>query len=227
MRLLFFLLLCSAGLAAQTKSKTVDLRKGQVFDVLLLTNNPDAKDLRQDYFKRAFPIAKANGYVSGGGFGVVGPPIRGNYQPEAMAIGTWPGIAERSAGLQALEGEMADFHEMRRKVWPTFHLTYYEMKEDVTFTVSTGNYYVVTAFWAEKKGRFRKFLKQWEARQAREGGKPLLVLTDGTSPFGYELNPDYFTITEWSSEAAFRNSLPEDNKTGYPGVSHLNQFQIK
>lgn len=225
-----FLFLCtafSASLTAQAKPKTVDLKKGQVFDIIFLTNKPDTKDLMQDYFKRASPIAQANGYASGGGFGIAGTPIRGNYQPKVMAIGTWPGVAERTAGVVALETQMTDFHEMRRKVWPTFNLTYYEMQEDASFTIKTDKYYVVTSFWAEKKGSFKKFLKQWEAAQAKAGGTPLLVLTDGTSPFGYNFEPDYFTITEWESEAAFRSSLPEDNKRGYPGVRHLNQFQIK
>ncbi|MFK8163892.1 MAG: hypothetical protein AB8H12_15710 [Lewinella sp.] len=230
MRYFFLLLLCSTfstSLAAQAKPKTVDLKKGQVFDIIFLTNDPAAKDLMQDYFKRAFPIAQANGYTSGGGFGIAGTPIRGNYHPEVMAIGTWPGLAERTAGLAALETQMDDFHEMRRKIWPTFNLTYYEMKEAASFTIKTEKYYVVTAFWAEQKGRFKKFLKQWEVTQAKAGGTPLLVLTDGTSPFGYNFEPDYFTITEWKSEAAFLRSLPEDNKRGYPGVRHLNQFPIK
>ncbi len=225
-----FLLLCSgfsASLTAQPKPRTVDLKKGQVLDVIFLNNDPEAKDLLQDYFKRAFPIAEANGYVPGMGFGIAGTPIRGNYRPEVMAVGTWPGIAERTTGLSALETQMADFHEMRRKIWPTFNLTFYEMKADASFTIKTDKYYVVTAFWAEQKGRFKKFLKQWEVTQKQAGGTPLIVLTDGTSPFGYNFEPDYLTITEWETEAAFRSSLPKDNKLGYPGVRHLNQFPIK
>lgn len=212
---------------AQPKTKTVDLQKGQVFDIIFLHNHSGNEDLMQDYFDRASPIARANGYAPGGGFGIAGTPFRGNYHPTVMAIGTWPSIQDRLAGLVALETQMKDFHEMRRKIWPSFFLTYYEMKTDVSFTITSEKYYVVTAFWAEKKGRFKQFLKQWETIQAEAGGTPLIVLTDGASPFGYDFNPDYFTITEWENEAAFRRSLPADSKQGYPGVHHLNQFPIR
>jgi len=181
----------------------------------------------QDYFKRASPIAQANGYASGGGFGIAGTPTQGNYHPEVMAIGTWPSVDQRLAGVIALETEMTDFHEMRRKIWPTFNLTYYEMEEDVSFTIDPEKYYVVTMFWAKKKGPFAKFKSRWEATQFRNGGRQLITLMEGASPFGYHFNPDYFTLIEWESEAAFRAALAEDDKLDRSGVRHLNQFPIK
>ena len=231
MRFFFLLLLLSSAistnLAAQAKPKTVDLKAGQVFDIIFLNNHPDAKDLMKDYFNRASPIAKANGYLPGGGFGIAGTPTRGNYHPTVMAIGTWPSLAQRAAGLIALETEMIDFHEMRRKIWPTFNLTFYEMKEDVSFTVQPDKYYVVTLFWAEGKRAFKKFRTQWEANQHRGGGRQLVTLTNGDSPFGYYFDPDYFALTEWENEAAFLAAQLKEGQANYVGVRHLNQFPIK
>jgi len=131
------LLLClftTATLTGQDKPKTITLKKGQAFDIILLNNDPKAKDALQDYFKRAYPLAQADGYVPGSGFGIIGTPTMGNYRPEVLATGTWPSIAARVEALKKLETGMSDFHEMRRKVWPSFNMTYYEVKEDISFT---------------------------------------------------------------------------------------------
>ena len=216
-----------ANLTGQDKAKSIKLKKGQAFDIILLTNNPEAKDEMQDYFKRAYTIAQANGYVPGSGFGITDTPTMGNYHPEVLATGSWPSIAARVEALEKLETGMSDFHEMRRKVWPSFNMTYYEVKEDISFTTDPTKYYVATMFWAEQKGKFAKFTKAWEAACQRAGAKQMITLTEGASPFGYYFNPGYLAITEWASEAAFRAAQTVESRLDYAGVRHLNQFPIK
>lgn len=224
----YYLLFCLCLAFSLTgQGKTITLKKGQAFDIILLNNDPDAKDAMQDYFKRASPIARASGYVPGSGFGVTGVPTMGNYHPDVLATGSWPSIAARIEALEELEGGMHDFHEMRRKVWPTFNMTYYEVKEDISFTTDPDKYYVVTMFWADKKGKFAKFQNAWETACQRAGAKQMITLTDGASPFGYYFKPDYTAITEWASEAAFRAAQTAEGRLSYAGVRHLNQFPIK
>lgn len=224
--ILFFLSLgFVSGLSGQAKPQTLDLKKGQAFDIILLTNAEDNKEDMADYFNRASPIAKANGYAPSFGK-AVGMPTLGNYHPDVVAFGTWPGISARVAAVEKLESGMSDFHEMRRKIWPTFNLTYYEVKEDVTITFDPEKYYVATMFWAEKKGKFNRFLKEWETAQLQQGGRPLLRLTEGASPFGYDYNPTYLTFTEWDSEEDFRAAVKTGHGTTYSGVKHLHQFPL-
>ena len=229
MRLLFVCLFCfsfATSLSGQAKPKTITLTKGQAFDIILFNNNPAAKAERKDYFQRAFPIARSFGYKPSASFGVAETPTRGNYHPDFLVTGTWPSVSARALALEALQSGMADFDEMRRKVWSSFNMTYYEVKEDLTITTDTTKYYVATTFWKEKPGRFAKFLRKWEARQQQFGGKVLITLSDGASPFGYYYNPDYLVITEWASEEAFCATLPADDQAGFRGVKHLNQFPI-
>lgn len=226
---LFFSLSClfmAMSLDAQSKPQTLNLKKGQAFDIILLTNAPDSKEAQDDYFKRAFPIALESGYAPAFGKGI-DTPTKGNYHPEVMAFGTWPSIVARVSALTQLETRMTDFHEMRRKVWTNFDMTYYEVKEDISITFDPEKYYVATMFWASKKGKFAKFKQRWEAIRLKQGGRQLIRLTDGASPFGYHFNPTYLTITEWNSEADFRAAKTADDGLDYSGVLHLNQFPLK
>lgn len=227
--LIFCLLICghTTSLSGQDKSRTIDLKKGQVFDILLLNYAPDVEAAKQRYFKEAFPIATKNGYQPGAGFTVKEMPTQGNYHPELMVTGTWPSLAARTAGVFALETELGDFHEQRRTIWSSFNVTYYEMPEDVSFTTDPAKYYVATMFWGKESAVYGKFLRKW-AKAAREsGGKKMMTLLDGHSPFGYYHNPDFFTITEWKNEAAFNAFLAKDRALDHAGIKHLNQFRIQ
>ena len=227
--ILFLLLLCgtSITLCAQGAPRTFDLKKGQVFDILLLNYSPDVEAAKQRYFKEAFPIATKNGYQPGAGFAVKKMPTQGNYHPELLVTGTWPSVTDREQGVVALETELGDFHEQRRAIWSSFNVTYYELQEDIAFTTDSAKYYVATMFWSGETKAYAKFLRKWNKAALEAGGKAMMSLTDGHSPFGYYHNPDFFTITEWENEADFNVFLAKDRAIDHAGVRHLNQFSIQ
>lgn len=226
---IFCLLLCglTATVAGQGKVRAFDLKKGQVFDILLLNYSPDIEDAKQRYFKEAFPIATKNGYQPGAGFAVKEMPTQGNYHPELLVTGTWPSLADREAGVVALETELGDFHEQRRTIWSSFNVTYYELPQDISFTIDPEKYYVATMFWGSEPEVYSKFLRKWTKMNRAAGGKEKMTLSGGHSPFGYYHNPDFFTITEWENEAAFKAFLTKDRALDHRGIKHLNQFRIQ
>lgn len=202
-------------------------KKGQVFDVVLLNTNPDTKETRKRYFETAYPIATDMGYLPEKGYPISGSALQGNFQPHVMVFGQWPNMKVRDEFLNTIEEKVPDFHEMRREIWGAFYLTYWEMTEDLEFSIDADDYHVVTAYWAKEGQRIEGFRQQWERQVARNKGGVVLSLTNGTSPFGYYYNPDYFSITKWESKEAFEAFQDRVSKLDHSSLAHVNQFHIQ
>lgn len=216
------------SLNAQSEVKEYSIAEGQVFDIIFLTNRtePEIKPLFQDYFKRASPIAESYGYHSLGGFGITENTL-GNYLPDVMAIGYWETLDGRTKFLKAVETQMPDFHEMRRKIWPTFDLTYYEFVKDLTFSINKERFNTVTAYWAKDEQGFEEFKQSWLKQAKKAGGQTKIEFTNGQSPFGYHYNPDFLVITEWESKESFEAFHSQNTSMDHSALEHVNQFVLK
>ncbi len=226
LNIVFFILLTGLicpGLQAQSEKKSYELKKGQVFDIIFLTNKPEVEDKLQDYFKRAFPLANADGYHGLGGFGIK-ENRQGNYHPKTMVFGYWNDLEGRERFLNTVKTNMPDFHEMRRQIWSTFALTYWEMQEDLSFEVDLSHYNVVTAYWKKNGQSLAGFQKEWQTKAKKAGGKTIVTFTEGTSPFGYHYAPDYLIMTSWASQEAFEAFYNENLKMDHSAISHVNQL---
>lgn len=215
------------SLNAQSKTKTYTLKKGHVFDIIFINTKPDTKQKLQNYFKTAFPVAEKMGYHRLPGVAIKGSPTQGNYHPESMILGYWDTLNGREKFLQDIQKTMPDFHKERRNIWSTFGLTYYELKEDLSFSINPQKFNIVTAYWHKDKSSFQKFKQRWIQKMKKAGGQTQVKFTEGTSPFGYHYNPDYLVITTWKNKAAFEQFYKENLKMDHSSVKHVNQFQIK
>lgn len=198
-------------------------KKGEILDILLLTNKPDIEPLFDRYKKTAFPVAMGLSYQPLPGF-KIGSFTQGNIQPGHMVLGKWGNRKKREQFLSDITHTVPDFHEQRRAIWSQFLLTYYEMSKDITFEIDKTKFQVVTAYWQKDASTFKKFKKQWLKQSKKQGGRTVLELTNGTSPFGYHYQPDYMVISEWENDAAFQKFYAEDMKMKHQGVQHVNQF---
>jgi len=198
----FFFCLTVSSLKAQEKVYSFDLKKGEVLDILLLTNKPNNEPLFDKYKKTAFPVAMKLSYQPLPGF-AIGAATQGNHQPEIMGLGKWSNLEKREQFLVEIEKEVLDFHQQRRALWSTFELTYYEMTQDVSFQIDRNKVNVVTAYWQKEEADFSKFKKAFAKKTKKAGGKTLVALQHGTSPFGYYYQPDFLVITQWENQAEF------------------------
>ncbi len=207
--------------------RTITLKKGQALDLLLLTTNPDAKDKRQEYFTAAVAVAQEYGYTPQYSSGIKAPPTQGNYWPEVFILATWKVYEDRVKFVKDIETKYPPFHEMRRAIWPNFHLTYWKIEKDDVITIHPDKYYVATAHWGEEEKPFKSFAKAWQKEVAEQRGKIVLEMKEGISPFGYHYNPDLFTITEWESQSAFEQFYAKNVAMDHEGVLHVNQFILQ
>ncbi|MEM9598508.1 MAG: hypothetical protein AAGD06_29860 [Acidobacteriota bacterium] len=219
-------LLAATHAAAEVQEKTYAYQKGQVVDFLFAIQNPDSGALLKTYFDEAIPIAVENGYQPLPGFRPGASPTQGNFHPDFIAIGAWPSVAQRKRALHVLESRLPEFHQWRRDIWSVFGVTYYEMPEDVSFVYRSDRLHVLTAYWAKDPSAFKTFERRWAKEATRAGGRLLLELKDGESPFGYHHRPDYMTLTQWDDQAAFDAFLAKNRAMDHGSVEHVHQFPV-
>ncbi|MEM8526798.1 MAG: hypothetical protein AAGG68_19310 [Bacteroidota bacterium] len=220
-----FLFASLEQLNAQSKV-SYDFKKGQVLDIMLITNKPDIEALFANYKKTAFPVAMKLGYQPQPGFGIA-EYTQGNQQPASFIFGKWNSLEKREQFLTDITKSVPDFHEQRRSMFELFALTYYEMQEDISFEIDREKLVVVTAYWQQEASTFQSFTKAWLKTAKRSGGEIILELTDGKSPFAYYYQPDYLVITQWNDREEFNKFYSKNLKMEQEGLRHVNQFILK
>lgn len=221
------LTLGSMAAADEPREVTFTFQKGQAVDFLFLTQKPETEKLLEDYFGAVFPIVKEAGYQPRPGFGISQSPTQGNHHPSRLVIASWRDSASRQRAMGSIESQVPDFHQRRRDIWSTFDMSVYEMEQDVSWTVSSEKTYVLTAYWQAEGGPFTTFKQQWLQGAKRSGGRLVVELEDGMSPFGYHYNPDYMAIVEWATPAAFEAFYETNLAMDHRSVQHVNQFILE
>ncbi len=210
----------------QSATKTIALKQGEVFDILLLSQNPNTGDALNDYFKTAFPVAKRMSYQPMPGFKIK-DHTQGNLRPSNLIFGKWANATKREAFLTQITKEVPDFHERRRNIWSYFGLCYFEMQEDLVFEIDPSKFHVATAYWFKVKGESVAFIKKWKKQLQKQQGNVLVELQNGSSPFGYLYHPDYFVVSSFENEAAFRASQEKTRQLNMDNIEHVNEFILE
>ena len=210
---------------SQSTSKTYDFKKGEVLDVLIVTTKPEKREAYKRYRETAFPIAIKRSFELLKVFKIL-DNTQGNLEPTGFILGKWNNREKREGFLSEIENLVPDFHEQRRDIWSIFNLTYYEMSQNISFTISTEKFNVVTAYWQKDQKSIKKFKTELDALTKSKNGKVILELTNGISPFMYYYAPDLLIFTEWESKEAFENFHKENLKMNHNGLKHVNQFVI-
>lgn len=210
----------------QAKIDTIILKKGEVFDILLISQHPNTEADLKSYFQTAFPVAKKMSYQPLPGFKVANNN-QGNLRPELLILAKWNDMEVREDFLAEIVEKVPDFHERRRTIWSYYGLRYFEIEEDLSFEIHRDKFQVATAYWLESGKQSSKFYKKWKKEVQKTGGDILIQLKDGKSPFGYEYNPEYFVITSWESEAAFNAFQEKIKKLKLDSIQRVNEFILK
>ncbi|MEL7145504.1 MAG: hypothetical protein AAFO69_03980 [Bacteroidota bacterium] len=211
------------SLYAQEKAKVFNLKKGQTLDFILLNNKPGNEALRKRYFELAFPIAFAAGYNRLPSFKIVGNPLKGNYHPGAIIPGMWNTFSSRESFLEQVLPVIPDFYQMRREIWSTFNVVYFDLQEDISFSVEGDKHYTITAIWLNDSATLNASVDKWQKQLKTSKGKDILLLSGGKSPAGYMYAPDVFILTEWDNEdAVSMQTSAMDAKA----MRHIQQWKI-
>ncbi|WP_258101125.1 hypothetical protein [Marinoscillum pacificum] len=212
---------------AQEKVDTITLKKGEVFDILLLSRYPNTETDVKSYFETASPVARRMSYQPLPGWYNITKYTQGNHGPEKLILAKWDNMATREAFLDHILNEVEDFHERRRKIWSYFGLRYYEMEEDISFEIHRDQFQVATAFWLEAGELSSDFYEKWLAEISSSGGQILIELSEGKSPFGYQYDPEYFVISSWENKNAFDAFQVKMKQLELDIIQHINEFILE
>ncbi|MEL6538459.1 MAG: hypothetical protein AAFQ98_23760 [Bacteroidota bacterium] len=214
------------SLMGQARIDTVELQKGEVLDILLISTKEDVGEDLKAYFRDAGTVAQRYSYTSLPGFRVM-EHTQGNHQPQILVMGGWSDLEKREAFLDEILDEVPDFHERRRKIWSYFGLCYFELQEDLFLQINRDQYHVATALWFEDASKAEDYLKQWNKQLGRAKGEVLVQLQDGTSPKGYQFRPDFFVITTWEDETAYRRFQAKAERLDGESIRHSNELVLE
>jgi len=225
--LAFVFMVGSAVADADNNKKTYHFKQGQVIDFLFLASRPKSEAAFKAYVQAAISEATALGYKNLSSFSITRTPTQGNYYPDVLVFGGWPGdFTDRANALAQLKKAVPDLNARRLDIWSSFNMTNYHLTEDKSFSVSYDKIQVLTAYWQKDAALFAVFKHKFLKNVQQAGGVVKLALMDGRSPFGYEYNPDYTVITEWDNQAAFDTFLAANLEMDHAGVRHVNQLYL-
>lgn len=214
-------------ISADEETKSYQFEAGQVIDFLFLTRRPNSEEALRSYAQAAISVARGLDYKSLSAFSIKRKPTQGNYYPDVLVFGGWPGnFEDRADALKQLLKVVPDLNSRRLDIWSTFDMTNYHLTEDKSFSVRYDKIQVLTAYWQKDEALFGGFKEEFLAKTRNAGGVVKLELTDGRSPFGYDYNPEYTVITEWDNQAAFDAFLAKNLAMDHTAVKHVNQFYL-
>ncbi|MEM8764615.1 MAG: hypothetical protein AAGD88_12425, partial [Bacteroidota bacterium] len=85
----------------QSNIKTIELQKGEVFDILLLQQNPGKEEAFKSYFQTVGAVAKKMSYEPLGGLKIK-THLQGNLQPSVLVFAKWEDMEKREAFLSQI-----------------------------------------------------------------------------------------------------------------------------
>ncbi|MEM6585166.1 MAG: hypothetical protein AAF692_05380, partial [Pseudomonadota bacterium] len=121
------------GLGAQSEAAqdqagwTLDLKKGELLQIVVPEEREEGKAARQSYYQNAFPIAERLGYANEGLLRVR-QKVRGEYDPSVFAFFSWP--SAEAAQEYRSNPRFAEFKQLRREAWHEMNIYDAEIRED-------------------------------------------------------------------------------------------------
>ncbi|WP_010178786.1 hypothetical protein [Aquimarina agarilytica] len=225
-KVLLFVFACTfLNLSAQKHLTSFSYKKGEILDIILLSVTPNSKTIFERYKKTAFPVAFEYSYQPQPNFGITKNTL-GNHLPHNLFFGKWKNKEKREDFLKNITTKVPDFHEQRRQLFTYFGLTYYEATKDLEFSVNTKKLNTATSFWKKDTETFSNFVSQWKNEIENAGGKFIIELNKGTSPLGYDYNPDLFCIIEWKNKSSFKSFAKKHPLSSYNSLKNVQQFVI-
>ncbi len=183
---------------------TLDLKQGEVLQLVVPEERPEGKEARQTYYQNAFPIAERLGYANEGLLSVR-QKVRGDYDPSVFVFFSWPN-AEAAQGYRS-NPRFAEFKALRKEAWHEMNIYDAEIREDLRITFDPAKHYTALIAWLDDETRtdYTRYLDGIEPAVKRSGGRFIYKMFDPTMQAlrGSQDGPGQITFVEWETEDGF------------------------
>ncbi|MDM7860282.1 DUF1330 domain-containing protein [Alteromonas sp. ASW11-36] len=193
----------SLGVFANTQHWAVDIKPGQVVQLIAPVTSPETLPLRRQYYRDAIPLAEQYGFTNHGQL-VVERTILGNFKPPTIIIGSWPSPMAISAFEQ--EPRWPELKRNRSAAWQDIRLYNGEVDQPQNMSFSADKSYTVAFAWVntERPDDYYQYLDSVEPLLTEIGARfmfkirhPKIESDQPNTPA-----PDQITFVEWPDAGA-------------------------
>ena len=183
---------------------TLELKQGQVLQLVVPEESDEGRAARQTYYQNAFPIAERLGYRNEGMLGIR-QTVRSDYDPSVFVFFSWPG-GDAVQGYRS-NPRFTEFKDLRREAWRELKIYDAEIDEDLKLVFDPAKHYSALFAWLDPETRadYTRYLEGIEPAVKRSGGRFIYKMYD---PYMQALNdpsngPGQITFVEWETEDGF------------------------
>lgn len=195
----------SVAEAKSGPSFKVEMKKGEVLQVIASQLQPEGQAAARKYGQTAFPIAQSHGFKRLGQLNVREIAIS-DFAPEAFSFFSWP--SQDAASAFAAEPDWPAIKATRPDAWSELKVYSAELKEDLKLQFDRDKHYTVLVAWLKSDdamSEYSRYLTGIEPAVERSGGRFIYKMRMPTmeahaSP---PAAPHQLTFVEWESTDGF------------------------
>lgn len=180
------------------KTSNTRLDAGQRLTLILGKNQPNADEVRERFFRQAFPISRDNGMKDVHFFSVT-KTIMGEFKPEFFGLYAWPDseatdrVRNNSEFIQSLK-------PLRPKIWSELTIVDVDLDAPLDIKIDEKKHYTIALGWYGDKDSYQRYFDGSVPLRKELGVKILFRLPisefESITPIeGAE--PDFAALVEW------------------------------
>jgi uncharacterized protein (DUF1330 family) len=183
---------------------TLEMKRGEVLQVIASENRPDGGAARRTYGQSAFPIASSFGFQRLGQLNV-SQNVISDFAPEAFSFFSWPD--QTSVDAFGNHPDWPAIKATRPDAWSELKVYTAELQDDLTLHFDPDKHYSLVVAWLKDDGSedYARYLSGIEAAVTREGGRFIYKMREPSleSHASPPTAPNQLTFVEWDDTEGF------------------------
>jgi uncharacterized protein (DUF1330 family) len=183
---------------------TVELRKGEVLQVIAPEAREGGLEARRSYYRDVILIAENYGFRRLGQLDVE-QKVVGEFDPGAFIFFSWPSAVNAQAFLD--RPDLPEIRARRPDGWHELKIFDDLVEENTTLILDPNKDYSIVVAWFDpaNPGDYRRYLEGIEPAVEREGGRFIYKMRNPTleTNANSEAAPGQITFVEWADREGF------------------------
>ncbi|AWW75348.1 hypothetical protein CD351_13005 [Erythrobacter sp. KY5] len=184
---------------------TLDMKRGEVLQVIVSQQRADGREAARTYGQAAFPLAQRHGYARIGQLNVR-QTIRSDFAPQAVSFFSWP--SQAALDSFSAEPDWPAIKATRPEAWSGLDIYSAELQHDLKIATDPDKHYTVLIAWLksdEATADYDRYLTGIEPAVERSGGRFLykMRMPEREAYAPDATAPHQLTFVEWETTDGF------------------------
>ena len=191
---------------------TIDMKRGEVLQVIISEQRPDGGPAARAYGSKAYPLAQQYGYQRIGQLDVT-QKVVSRFDPQAVSFFSWP--SQQALDRFSAEPAWPAIRATRPQAWSGLDIYSAELQEDLKVNIDPDKHYTVLVAWLKSddaRADYARYLSGIEPAVERVGGRFIYKMMMPTRE-AYEEDaaaPHQITFVEWETTDSFEKVQATD-----------------